>query len=151
MDTVTAVNPTTLENPPTLALRQNPGNLELSFEARSGGVLVLYCDGKLVQRHENQADGAPGIATIVTEVLPIVRRMVVDLSGIKAVDYAGLGELVMIHLWAEAAGFNLKFASPSSAVLALFEAANVVWLFDLYVSLPEALAAAYREEEVRPA
>jgi anti-anti-sigma factor len=111
-------------------------NLELNFEARNAGVLVLHCDGQLI--HQNEARK---LSAIVSEVLPSARRMVVDLSGVKALDSAGLGELVITHLWAEAAGFELKFASPSRALRDRLEQTNLVSIFDLYSSVPEAIEA----------
>jgi anti-anti-sigma factor len=111
-------------------------SLDLNFEARHGGVLVLHCDGQMIQQNE-----ARKLSAIVSEVLPSARRMVVDLSGIKALDSDGLGELVITHMWAEAAGFELKFASPSRALRDQLEHTNLVSIFDLYSSVPEAIEA----------
>ncbi len=126
---------------PGLSAHASPKSLKLNFEAHHGGVLVLHCEGKLIYQRE-----ARQLAGIVTEVLPTARRMVVDLSGVKAVDSAGLGELVLTHLWAEAAGFDLKFASPNKSVRYLFELTNLVSVFDLYSSVPEAMSALVQEE-----
>ena len=76
--------------------------------------------------------------------------MVVDLAGVEAVDSAGLGELVLTHMWAEAAGYALKFASPSKPVRHLFELTNLVSVLDVYASVPEAVSAMY-QEDLRPA
>jgi hypothetical protein len=57
-----------------------------------------------------------------------------------------LGELMLTHMWAEAAGYTLKFASPRKSVLDLFEITNVVSVFDVYASVPQAIEAMYREE-----
>jgi anti-anti-sigma factor len=82
----------------------------------------------------------------VAEVLPSARLMVADLAGIDAVDSGGLGELVLTHMWAEAAGYTLKFASPKKAVRHLFEITNLVSVFDVYASVPKAMAAMFQEE-----
>ena len=72
--------------------------------------------------------------------------MVVDLGEVKVVDSAGLGELVLLHMWAEAAGYGLKFASPSKSVRQLIELTNLVSVFDVYPSVADAMAAMYPEE-----
>jgi anti-sigma B factor antagonist len=116
--------------------------LQLSLDAgHSGGALVLHCQGRVLFRSEARA-----LAGIVAEVLPSARRMVVDLAGIDSVDSGGLGELVLTHMWAEAAGYTLKFASPKKSVRHLFEITNLVSVFDVYASVPEAIAAMVQEE-----
>lgn len=126
---------------PTSTPCEGPKSLRLNLEALHGGALVLHCEGKLIYQNE-----ARQLAAIVTEVLPTARRMVVDLSGVKAVDSAGLGELVLTHLWAEAAGFELKLASPNRTVRYLLELTNLVSVLDVYASVPEAMAALDQEE-----
>ena len=116
-------------------------SLQMNIEARHGGVLVLHCAGKLIYQSE-----ARKLSAMVSEVLPSAGRLVIDLSGVKDVDSTGLGELVMAHMWADAAGFTLKFASPNKAVRYLLELTNLVSVFDVYASVPEALAAMEGEE-----
>jgi anti-anti-sigma factor len=122
--------------------KTNKKKLNLTLEAEpSGNTIVLHCRGRIIFRSEAQT-----FSTIVAEVLPSARRMVVDLAGIDSVDSGGLGELMLTHMWAEAAGYALKFASPKKSVLHLFEATNVVSVLDVYASVPEAIEAMYREE-----
>src|SRR6202049_5088127 len=116
--------------------------LNLTLEAEpSGNTIVLHCRGRITFRIE-----AKTFSTIVAEVLPSARRMVVDLAGIDSVDSGGLGELMLTHLWAETAGYALKVASPKKSVLHLFEATNVVSVLDVYASVPEAIEAMYQEQ-----
>ncbi|MFZ0799255.1 MAG: STAS domain-containing protein [Terriglobales bacterium] len=119
--------------------------LQLTLEGgHSGSAVVLHCQGRIIFRSEARA-----LSSIVGEVLPSAHRMVVDLAGIDAVDSGGLGELVLTHMWAEAAGYTLKFASPRKSVGHLFEITNLVSVFDVYASVPEAMAAMF-QEEIRP-
>ncbi len=115
--------------------------LKLSLEAQNGGAVVLHCQGRIIFGSEARA-----LTDIVAEVLPSARRMVVDLAGVEVVDSAGLGELVLLHMWAEAAGYGLKFASPRKAVRQLLELTNLVSVFEAYGSVAEAMAAMYQEE-----
>jgi anti-sigma B factor antagonist len=144
-------NPTTLPDPafasaPSATDQRTPKpskkKFTLSLEAEpSSNAIVLHCKGRITFRSEAQT-----FSTIVAEVLPTARRMVVDLAGIDFVDSGGLGELMLTHMWAEAAGYALKFASPRKSVLDLFEITNVVSVFDVYASVPEAVEAMYQEQ-----
>ncbi len=116
--------------------------LQMTLEAgHSGSAVVLHCQGRMIFHREARA-----LSSIVTEVLPSAHRMVVDLAGIDAIDSSGLGELVLTHMWAEAAGYSLKFASPKRSVRHLFEVTNLVSVLDMYASVPAAMAAMISEE-----
>ena len=122
--------------------KRNGKKLQMTLEAgNSGSAVVLHCQGRIIFRGEARA-----LATIVADVLPSAHRMVVDLAGIDFVDSGGLGELVLTHMWAEAAGYTLKFASPKKAVRQLFEVTNLISVFDIYASVPAAMAAMVQEE-----
>jgi anti-anti-sigma factor len=122
--------------------KTNKKKLNLTLEAEpSGDAIVLHCHGRIIFHSEAQT-----FSTIVAEVLPSARRMVVDLAGIDSVDSGGLGELMLTHMWAEAAGYALKFANPKKSVLHLFETTNAVSVFDVYASVPEAIEAMYQEQ-----
>ncbi|MBZ5550179.1 MAG: STAS domain-containing protein [Acidobacteriia bacterium] len=131
------------------AARGNAGrakSLTLSLEVRHcGRAVVLHCQGRLIFQNE-----ARTLSALVSEVLPSARRMIIDLSAVESIDSAGLGELVLTHMWAEAAGLELKFASPRKSLRQLFELTNLVSVFDLYSSVPEAMAA-MRQGQVQSA
>jgi anti-anti-sigma factor len=137
----TAIAPVPSENGQENGKAHNK-KLKLTLEAEHpGSAVVLHCQGRIIFRGE-----ACALSTIVTEVLPSARRMVVDLAGVDSVDSGGLGELVLTHMWAEAAGYTLKFACPKKSVRHLFEVTNLLSVFDVYASVPEAMAAMYPEE-----
>lgn len=115
--------------------------LKLEVEASTGGAVVLHCQGRIIFGHE-----ARTLTQVIADVLPSTRRMIVDLAGVDAIDSAGLGELVLLHMWAEAAGYRLKFASPRKAVRELLELTNLASVFDTYYSVAEAMSAMWDEE-----
>jgi len=122
--------------------KRNEKKLQLTLEAgHCGSAVVLHCQGPTIFHSEARA-----LSEIVAEVLPAAGRMVVDLAGIDAIDSGGLGELVLTHMWAEAAGYRLKFASPKKSVRHLFEVTNLISVFDVYGSVPEAMTAMVQEE-----
>src|SRR3954471_11428355 len=119
--------------------------LKLHVEAHAKDYVVLRCEGRIIFGPEARA-----LTGIVTDVLPAAGRMVIDFAGIESVDSAGLGELVMLHMWAEAAGYTLKIASPCASVRRLLELTNLISVFDLYTSVADAISA-MQHEEVCPA
>jgi anti-anti-sigma factor len=119
-------------------------NKKIRFTLEAGyssSAVVLHCEGRIVFRDEARA-----LAAIVADVLPSARRMVLDLAGVDSVDSGALGELVLTHMWAEAAGYTLKFASPKKSVRSLFEITHLASIFDVYGSVPEAMSAMAQEE-----
>jgi anti-anti-sigma factor len=127
---------------PSATAQRNDKRLQLKLVAApSGRGVILQCEGRVIFQSQARA-----LSTIAAEILPSARRMVVDLAGIDSVDSGGLGELVLIHMWAEAAGYTLKFASPKKSVRHLFETTNLVSVFDVYSSVPEAMDAMVQEE-----
>jgi anti-anti-sigma factor len=144
---MTSLNPQNsgIARGPLATSQRKDKQLKLSLEAgHPGSAVVLHCQGRGIFRSEAQA-----LSTIVADALPSARRMVVDLAGIDSVDSGGLGELVLTHMWAEAAGYTLKFASPKKSVRHLFEVTNLVSVFDVYGSVPEAMEAMIQEEKHR--
>ncbi len=120
----------------------NSRKVAFSVEARErGGAVVLHCQGRLIFRNEAHA-----LSRTVSEILPLTRRMVVDLMGIEVVDSAGLGELVLLHMWAESSGYTLKFSGATKSVRKVLELTNLVQVLDLYSSVPEAIAAMGEQE-----
>lgn len=76
----------------------------------------------------------------------MTRRMVVDLASITSLDIDALGELVLTHMWAEAAGYELRFSNPTDSVRRLFESTNLISVFDLHSTVESALAAMSQAE-----
>lgn len=122
--------------------RRDPKALKISLEAaRLGSTVVLHCEGQIISRSDAHA-----LSNLIAELLPSSRRMIIDLAGVLAVDSNALGELVLSHMWAGAAGFTLTFASASDSVRGLFESTRLDSVLDLYSSVDDALAAMHQEE-----
>jgi anti-anti-sigma regulatory factor len=116
--------------------------LKVSLEsARFGTAVVLHCHDLAISGSEGRA-----LAGLISEVLPSTRRMVIDLAAVQALDSGALGELVMLQMWAVAAGYVLTFASLSDSVRLLFESTNLVSVLDVYASVEDAIAAMHQEE-----
>jgi anti-anti-sigma factor len=116
--------------------------LKLSLETRNrGGVIIVHCQGRIVYRDE-----AAEFSRVVGEVMEHGRRVVLDLSGVSAMDSAGIGELVLVQTWARERNVELK-CGVSGVVRTLLELTGVDSVVDMHSSLDEAMAA-FREEQV---
>ncbi|HTR26516.1 MAG TPA: STAS domain-containing protein [Terriglobales bacterium] len=117
--------------------------LKVSMEsAQLGTAVVLHCLDRAILRNDGRA-----LASLIAEVLPSARRMIVDLGAVLSLDSGALGELAMIHMWAEASGYGLTFANLSDEVRAIFESTNLISVFDVYPSVETAIADLQPEQE----
>jgi anti-anti-sigma factor len=117
--------------------------LKLTLETRNlGDVIIVYCQGRLVYRQE-----AEELSRLVGEVLEQTSRLVLDLSGVRNIDGAGIGELVLLQILAQNKNVNLKCAGPNAAVRNLLNLTNLDAVIDVYPSVAAALES-FREEPV---
>jgi stage II sporulation protein AA (anti-sigma F factor antagonist) len=120
-----------------LAAPYKESTLKLSLETRNhGDVLIVHCQGRIVYRDE-----AAALSGLVGETLENSGKVMLDLSGVKSIDSAGIGELVFLQTWARSRGADLKFASPSPLVRELLNLTNVDSVLEIHPSVHEALAA----------
>jgi anti-sigma B factor antagonist len=111
--------------------------VKLNLETRSiDDVTVLYCRGRFTYRDE-----AAAFSQKIAELLPNARQLVIELSALEIIDSAGLGELVVVHMWIRASGCELKLAGANARVRQLLELTNLLSVFDVYPTLDEALLA----------
>jgi anti-sigma B factor antagonist len=115
--------------------------VKLDLETRAiEDVTVLSCRGRFTYRDE-----AVAFSGKIAELLPNTRQIVVDLSGLEVIDSAGLGELVVVHMWIRASGCSLKLAGVNPRVRELFELTNLLSVFDVYPTLDDALVSFHRQ------
>jgi len=84
---------------------------------------------------------------VVGAVLQQARKLVIDLSGVSAMDSAGIGELVLLQNWAQGKSVSLKCAGPNSLVSTLLELTNLDSVLEVHPSV-DAAVASFREERV---
>ena len=103
--------------------------------AKLGDALILRCKGRIVFRDEVVA-----LSTIVGDSIQSSRIVILDLHGVSAIDSAGLGELVALHMWAQGSGCNLKMIGLSSRIRRLLELTNLTSVFEIYATEADAIA-----------
>ena len=117
--------------------------LKLSLETRNrGDVMIVHCHGRIVYRDE-----AAALSRLVGEVLQHARKLILDLSGVSAMDSAGIGELALLQSWAQDKSAALKCAGPNAFVRNLLDLTNLDSVMEIHSSVDDALES-FREDEV---
>lgn len=118
-------------------IQAKESKLKLSLETRKRGeIVIVHCQGRIVYREE-----ANTLPSVVGEVLQEGGKVVLDLSGVSAIDSAGIGELVLLHRHAEEKKAELKYANPRPFVMNFFDLTQVGSFLEIHPSVGEALAA----------
>jgi anti-sigma B factor antagonist len=111
--------------------------LTLTLEIREyEDITVGFCKGRIVYR-----DSMSALSQQLSTLFPHTQQLVLELSGVEAIDSAGLGELVLVLMWAEAAGCKVKLAAPRRRVRELLELTNLSSVFDIHSTLLDAMLA----------
>ena len=109
---------------------------KLSLEIRaSDDVTVVHCRGRIVY------DEAATLSERLTELLPQSRQIVLELSGVKDIDGAGLGELVVLLMWAQANRGSIKLAAPTRPVQEVLKLTRLASVFEIHPKLEHAIWA----------
>jgi anti-sigma B factor antagonist len=120
----------------TPGIQTKESKLKLSLETRQRGeVMIVHCQGRIVYREEANA-----LSSVVGELLQQGEKVILDLSGVSAIDSAGIGELVLLHTQAQERNAELKYANPRPFVRELFELTQVASFLEIHSSVGEALA-----------
>jgi anti-sigma B factor antagonist len=115
--------------------------LKLDLETREiDDVTVVFCRGRFTYRDE-----AAAFSEKIAGLLPNARQLVVELSELETIDSAGLGELVVVHMWIRASGCSLKLAGANPRIWQLLELTNLLSVFDVHPTLDEALLSFQRK------
>lgn len=111
-------------------------SLSLVLEAgKLGEAAILRCKGRIVFRDE-----VIELSRVVGDAIQNARVLILDLQGVSAIDSAGLGELVALHMWAQANCCLLKMVGLSSRIRRLLELTNLTSVFEIYATEADAIA-----------
>lgn len=109
--------------------------MKLSLETRNRGeVIIVHCHGRIVYRDE-----AIAFSHLISEILRSGSKIIVDLSGVKSIDSAGMGELIFLHTQAQSRNADFKFANPSPLVRELLDLTNLDSILQIYPTVGEAI------------
>jgi len=122
---------------------EKESKLKLSVETRNhGNVIIVHCQGRIVYRDE-----AAALSRVVGEILHDGTKLVLDLSGVSAMDSAGIGELALLQTWAQERNAELKCAGAGTVVRTLLDLTNLDSVLEVHSTLDSALES-FREEQV---
>jgi anti-anti-sigma factor len=97
-------------------------------------VTIIHCRGRITYGRE-----AAHLSEQIAQFLSETRQLILNLDGVEMIDSAGLGELVLVLMWAQASDCEIKLAAPSKNVRQLFDMTNLSSAFEIYASVSEAL------------
>jgi anti-sigma B factor antagonist len=109
---------------------------KLSLEIHvSDDVTVVYCRGRIVY------DEAATLSGKLAELLPHSRQVVLELSGVKMIDGAGLGDLVVSLMCAQSHQGTIRLAAPSRRVYELLKLTRLASVFEIHPRVEDAILA----------
>jgi anti-anti-sigma factor len=128
---------------PVTARIPKESKVKLSLETRNrGDIIVVHCQGRIVYRDE-----AAALSRVVDEILKSGSKLVLDLSGVTAMDSAGIGELALLQTWAQERNAEFKCAGANPVVRTLLDLTNLDSVVQVHPSLDSALES-FREEQI---
>jgi anti-anti-sigma factor len=128
---------------PFTAAIPKESKLKLSLETRNrGDVIVVHCQGRIVYRDE-----AAALSRLLGDILKSGSKIVLELSGVTALDSAGIGELALLQTWAQERNADFKCAGANAIVRTLLDLTNLDSVLEVHPSLDAALES-FREEQI---
>jgi anti-anti-sigma factor len=104
------------------------------------GTAILHCSGRICFREE-----ARKFSKIAVELLGKRNNLILELSRLKGIDSAGIGELVLVHMQAQAFECAVRMVAPTPQVHKLLELTNVASLFEVFPDIESAVASSTTE------
>jgi anti-anti-sigma factor len=127
---------------PVTAAIPKESKVKLSLETRNrGDIIVVHCQGRIVYRDE-----AAALSRVVDEILKSGSKLVLELSGVTAMDSAGIGELALLQTWAQERNAEFKCAGASAVVSTLLDLTNLDSVLQVHPSLDAALESFHEEQ-----
>jgi anti-sigma B factor antagonist len=99
-------------------------------------VTIVHCKGRIVYQRESVR-----LCDKIAQLFPHTGKLVLDLSCVERIDSAGLGELVVLYMWAQAKGSSIKLAAPDRRLRRLLELTNLASVFPVHSTLEEAVGS----------
>lgn len=107
---------------------EDPLSSTRGFHVRSYEIddaMVTECHGKLT------SDNAPLLRMELKDLVPLYKRIVLDLKEVPLMDSAGLGLVVGLYVSARTRGCRIELVNANEAIRKLFSITNVLSLFEL--------------------
>jgi len=111
--------------------------MEIAHKEIVPGTVVITLTGKLMMGLESEQ-----IVTVVDDLLRQGKRKIIfDLSGVKAIDSTGIGRFISSYNKVGAVDGDLRMAGATGHVFQTFHVSLLDTVFRFFPTLDEALAA----------
>jgi anti-anti-sigma factor len=100
------------------------------------GCAVLHCSGRICFREDGRR-----FSSLVISLLKSGKNVVLDFSEVEKIDSAGIGQLVLVHMHAQACEVALTMVNPRQQIQALLELTNVASLFEVFDTVDSAMSS----------
>jgi anti-anti-sigma factor len=114
---------------------EEPSALRMETHQKENAT-ILCCQGRIVFPEQTAA-----LSRRVTDLIDENKFLVLDFSGVESIDSAGLGELLLLHLWANGNGHPFCMAAPNEGIRHLLETTNLIAVFRIHSTVDEAIYA----------
>jgi anti-sigma B factor antagonist len=108
--------------------------------SRINGVIVVYLSGGIFFGEESAC-----LRTLVKDLLKESRQIVFDLENVTHLDSGGVGTLVAVYTSAKKVGGDVKFANLGNHTKEVFQATNLVTVFEIFGKTRDAIASFKRD------
>lgn len=113
---------------------------QLQIERRTfGEITILDCTGRIVVRRE-----AEFLFDAAAFAIERSRSVLLNLSGVSAVDVGGLGILVLLHRFAETFSCNLKLCNANPQVAEIVALTGLRQVLKLHRTEDDAIESYFR-------
>jgi anti-anti-sigma factor len=99
------------------------GQLELNIRA-DAGVVIVKCSGRLT------AENALALKAQVRSMIPLEKRIVLDLTDLAGMDSSGIGAVVGLYVSARKAKCEFQLVNLSQKVRELLGLTNLLGVFE---------------------
>jgi anti-anti-sigma factor len=96
--------------------------LTLDIE-RAGDVALVRCHGRLI------SGGTDILYSQISPLIPVTKRIVLDLTDLVHMDSMGLGTLIRLYVSAKSAGCELKLINLGTRIRKLLAITNLISVF----------------------
>ena len=118
---------------------------------KQGDVIIVSCRGRIVYRDEAAALSRLVGQMLRSQAMDDASGIVLDLSGVTAMDGAGIGQLALLQTWAmkgrTGKNVSLRWANPNPLVRHLLGLTNLDRALELHPSV-DAAVESLREQQL---
>jgi anti-sigma B factor antagonist len=108
-----------------MAAKPLPSSQELHLRTeKKPEEVIVHASGKITSATSDLLQGT------IRELIPIAKRIVLDMAGVPYIDSSGIGALVSVYLAASRAQCEMALVNTQSRIRDLFEMSRLTAVFE---------------------